>query len=221
VAVGVTVALYAVPGGDLLGRPLVWVSTLAHELGHGAVTALVGGDVVAIRIAADGSGVAEARRPAGRLRSAAVAAGGLIGPAAAAALLFAVGRRRRLVRPAAVAVGLVLLATVLVAVRGVLGVVLTLLLSVGAVALGLRAPPAWTQVVVLFIAVQLSLSVFSRGDYLFTPVAQTAIGPVPSDSAQIAMALAGPYWLWGALCGLLSVAILVLGLAATLRSRDA
>lgn len=213
-AVVITVALYLVPGGDIVARPLVWVSTLFHELGHSAVTAAVGGDVVATRVFADGSGVAETRRPSGRLRAAAVAAGGLVGPAALAAGLFTVGRRRNRARAVAVLGGGALLLAVVFALRGPIAMSIGLALGVAGVLLGLRAPPAWTQVALLFLAVQLALSVFSRADYLFTDTAQTAVGAAPSDSASIAAALIGPYWFWGAVCGLFSVAVLVIGLRA-------
>lgn len=216
-AVALTLALYAVPGGDLVARPLVWTATLFHELGHGLATAAVGGDVVAVRVFADGSGVTEARRPPGRGRAAVAAAGGLVGPAVFAGLLFAAGRRRRYVRPAAVLLGVTLLVAVPFTLRGPIAVVVALALGAAGVGLGVRARPGITQIAVLFLAVQLALSVFSRRDYLFTATAQTGIGAVPSDSAQIATALAGPYWFWGAVCGLASVAILVTGLMATLR----
>ena len=58
----------------------------------------------------------------------------------------------------------------------------------------------------------MSLSVFSRGDYLFKPAAKTTAGLMPSDTAQIAAALFLPYWFWGALIGALSLAILGCGL---------
>ena len=65
--------------------------------------------------------------------------------------------------------------------------------------------------------VQLSLSVFSRADYLFTREAVTATGTVPSDVSQIAEALILPYWFWGACCGALSVAVLLVALVIYLR----
>ena len=220
-AAAVTIALYVVPGGDILARPLLWVATLAHELGHAAVTTAVGGEVVSVEVFADGSGVATSSRPAGRLRTAATAAGGLLGPAAVAAALFALARRPRAARITAAATGAVLLAAVVFALRGPLALVLGVVLGVGLLALAWRAPPTVTQVVLVFFAVQLALSVFSRGDYLFTPTAITANGAQPSDSAAIAAALVGPYWLWGALCGLVSVLVLGVGLVTFLHAAGA
>jgi membrane-associated phospholipid phosphatase len=89
---------------------------------------------------------------------------------------------------------------------GVLAAVLLLL--------GLRASAWASQLALLFLSVQLALSVFSRGDYLFTPTA----GSMPSDVANMASALFLPYWFWGALCGAFSVLVLAFGALMFLRS---
>jgi hypothetical protein len=76
----------------------------------------------------------------------------------------------------------------------------------------LRASASVSQGLVALLASQLALSVFSRGDYLFTKVAQTGSGPAASDVAQMADALLLPYWFWGSACGLLSLGVLLAGL---------
>ena len=216
-AVALTAALFLIPGGTVVGRPLVWMSTLFHEMGHAVATTAVGGDVVAVRVYGDGSGVTQGRRPPGRVRSALVAAGGLVGPAAFAGVLFAAGRRRRHARAASVVLGGLLLLAAPFTLRGPIALLLGLSLGAAAAVLGVRGRAGATQIALLFVAVQLALSVFSRREYLFTATADTGIGAVPSDSAQIATALGGPYWFWGAVCGVVSLAILGAGLLATLR----
>jgi peptidase M50B-like protein len=74
----------------------------------------------------------------------------------------------------------------------------------------IRTPRA-AQTVVVLLAVQLALSVYSRSDYLFTRFALTSRGPMPSDVSVMAAALVLPYWFWGALCGALSLLLLWLG----------
>jgi len=39
----ITLALYLLPFGGFLARPFVLLSTLAHELGHGLTSLLLGG----------------------------------------------------------------------------------------------------------------------------------------------------------------------------------
>lgn len=216
VATVVTIALYLVPGGDVAARPLVWMSTLAHELGHAAATTAVGGEVASVQVFADGSGVTTGSAPAGRLRTAVVAAGGLLGPAVLAALLFALAGRGRHARIAAGGLGMALLLTLPFALRGLLAVAVGAVVAAALLLVAVRGRAAVTQVLLVFLAIQLALSVFSRGDYLFTGTAMTATGPHPSDSAQIAGALFGPYWLWGAVFGLISVVVLGVGIVTFL-----
>jgi len=98
----------------------------------------------------------------------------------------------------------------LVLVRNPFGLVFTLLLGSVLLLVVLRVPRA-SQTVVILLAVQLALSVFSRSDYLFTRTALTVAGPMPSDVAVMAAALFLPYWFWGVACGVLSVIFLLLG----------
>lgn len=116
-SVAVTLALYLVPYGHTLAWPLVLLSTLAHELGHGLAAAAVGGSFESFQIWSDGSGVALTSGGNGRLARAAVVAGGLLGPALFAALLFAAGRRGDWSRWTLVACGLGLLIAEVAVVR--------------------------------------------------------------------------------------------------------
>ena len=95
-----------------------------------------------------------------------------------------------------------------------------LALAAGLALMAWRASAAVSQVLCVFFAVQLALASFSRSDYLFTAVAQTGSGPMPSDVGQIAAALWLPYWLWGGLIAALSLLLLAAGawrFARTLR----
>ena len=207
-----TAALYAVPFGGFLIYPLLLLSTLAHELGHGLTAQVLGGEFREFYMGPDGSGMAVHAGPSGHVLEAMVSAGGLVGPALVAALCFALARRERVARWALGLLGAGCLAAVALVVNnpfgrwyvGIGGLVLAVL--------AVRARAALAQSALVFLAVQLALSVFSRADYLFTDTAVTSGGTMPSDTAQIAAALGGPYWLWGAACGLFSVLVLVLGL---------
>ncbi|HEX6973702.1 MAG TPA: M50 family metallopeptidase [Vicinamibacterales bacterium] len=210
ISLAATALLYFVPGGRLLAWPLVLVSTLAHELGHGLAAVVLGGRFESLVIRADASGFAAWSGAFSRLGVAAVAAAGLIGPADAAFVLLAVGRvpRRAPVLLACLSVGLLLVAILLV--RNVFGWWFTVVLAALCGAIPWRAP-RMSQGVVVFVAVQLALSVYSRGDYLFTKTALSSAGAGPSDVAVMAAALFLPYWFWGALCGALSLLLLYAG----------
>ena len=102
-------------------------------------------------------------------------------------------------------------------VRNPFGVVYVLVLSALLAALVRFGSARIARFGLVFLAIQLSVSVFSRSDYLFTRVARTGAGNMPSDAAQIAEALLLPYWVWGGLCGLVSLAVLALGMWLYLR----
>ena len=211
ISVAVTAVLYVVPYGRMLAYPLMLLSTLAHELGHGVAAVLIGGDFERFQMWPDGSGVAFMSIADHRLAQAFVAAGGLLGPAAVAAVVFAVGRRARGARRCLLGMAVLLTLTVLLVVRGTFGIFFVVMLIVTCWLVARRASGDIAQLVLIFFAVQLALSVFSRGDYLFTPVARTAGGTMPSDVGQIAQALWLPYWFWGGVCGLASVLVLAFG----------
>ncbi|MEO1085924.1 MAG: M50 family metallopeptidase [Acidobacteriota bacterium] len=214
ISVVATVVVYAVGPLRTLAYPLLLLSTLAHEMGHGLAAMLTGARFERLVVNFDGSGVAYWSAVPSRLRLGFVAAGGLVGPAFAAAFGFLLGRRPKTARRTLGVVSVLLALSLILVVRGVAGWVFV---GVLAVLLGLLARSAsdeFAQLVLVFLSVQLALSVFSRGDYLFTDTARTAGGPMPSDVAHMAQALFLPYWFWGFVCGAVSVFVLLLGVRA-------
>ncbi len=216
VSVALTALLYVMPFGRTIGWPLVLISTLAHELGHGVAAAVLGGHFYSLRLYADASGVALWGGPLGRVATALVAASGLVGPAAAAFVLLLVGRRAARAGRALTIMGVTLVVIALWLVRNPFGLAFTLVLATTLIAVAARAP-GLAQAVLVFLAVQLALAVFSRADYLFTSMALTRLGPMPSDVSVMAQALFLPYWFWGAACGALSLLLLWAGARAYFR----
>ena len=210
-------ALYLIPFGRFVAYPLLLLSTMVHEMGHGIAALLVGGNFEQFVMFSNGSGVASASGVASGWRDAVVSAGGLIGPAIVAGLAFLFVRGPKRSRALLALFALAALAAEVLVVRNAFGWVFVGVVAVGLAYVALRRPAEDAQVVLAFMAVQLAVSVFSRGDYLFTEIAQTSRGPMPSDVTQMANALGGPYWLWGGACGCLSVLVLGLGLWWALR----
>ncbi|CAN5152688.1 M50 family metallopeptidase [soil metagenome] len=208
----ITALLYVIPGGTLLGYPLLLLSTFVHEMGHGIAALLVGGRFVELQVFADGSGVALTITSGGSAQRAMVAAGGLVGPAVAAAIGFTLARRARVARITLLAGGILLVIASVLWARSLVGWLVAIGLIGLSLAIGLGIKQDhWSQLWLVFLSVQMGLSVFSRSEYLFSRGAQTGAGFGLSDSAMIADALVGPYWFWGAVCGLFSVAVLGYG----------
>jgi len=212
----VTIALYVVPYGDAIARPLLYLSTLVHELGHGLAAMIVGGRFDRLQMYSDGSGVA-LTAAASTWQNALITAGGLVGPAFAAAVGFAVARRTGWARWALGAIGLLILWAMIFKVRTPFGLAVSGIVAAGSLLVAWRARADWAQLVLGFLSVQLALSVFSRADYLFTDKALTGAGTGLSDSAALGELLGGPYWLWGGICAALSVAALAAGAWLMLR----
>ena len=213
-AVTLTIALYVVPYGHYVAYPLVLLSTYAHEMGHGVTALLVGGEFDAFVMAPDGSGVAYLRVPESRLARAATSAGGLIGPALLATAFFGLAKRSKTAHIGLLAFGATSLVAVALVVRSAFGWLFVGVLGAICVYLAVKSSARVAQAVLAFMAVQLSLSVFSRGDYLFTETTGTG----PSDVAQMADALFLPYWFWGIVCAALSVLVLLSGIRTFSRS---
>jgi Peptidase M50B-like len=210
----VTLILYNVPFlGRILARPLVLLSTVAHEMGHGLTALLLGGRFQRFAMWANGSGLAEIDLTGfGRIRQGLTLAGGLVGPAVAAAICFFLGRTGQGARACLLGLGVLLFLVEILLVRNLFAFVFVGLL-VAACFLSVRLTPDRAQLAVIFVGVQLALSVFSRADYLFTRGAVNPSGAFPSDVMQMQRLLFLPYWFWGALCGAASVAVLVWGVA--------
>jgi hypothetical protein len=212
----VTLGLYVVPHGEVIARPLMYLSTLVHELGHGMAALLVGGRFERLQMYADGSGVALTAAST-TWQHALTIAGGLVGPAVAAALGFAVARRASWARWGLGAIGLLLVWAMVFKVRTGFGLAVAGVLASTALVVAWRARADWAQLVLGFLSVQLALSVFSRGDYLFTDKAMTGAGVGLSDSAALGQLLGGPYWLWGGVCAAFSLVALAVGAWLMLR----
>ncbi|MEM7589334.1 MAG: M50 family metallopeptidase [Myxococcota bacterium] len=218
ISVLLTVAVYFLPFARILSYPFVLLSTLVHEMGHGITAAILGGQFHAFHMWADGSGVAQFSGIANRVARAAVAAGGLVGPAVGAAILFTIGKSSAVARVSLVFMFILLLLAEFTVVQGAFTHAFVICLM-AVIALAAWMKRSWVpQFTVIFLAVQLSLSVFSRSDYLFTPVAHTSRGIMPSDVALMARALILPYWFWGGVCALFSLVVLWMGLRRLMRA---
>lgn len=211
ISIGLTAALYVIPFGFWVAYPLTLFSTLVHELGHGLTAIATGGTFVELTVSADTSGVAATTAGAGDIGIALRAAGGLVGPAIFAAIGFAASGRERGARVFIGAVTLVFAVVLALFVRQPFAIVFVGLVVAGLGWITIRASESTRQIAAVFLSVQMALSIFSRGDYLFTDVAHLAGGDMPSDVAHMAGALGGPYWLWGMACGAFSVAVLWIG----------
>lgn len=211
ISAAVTFGLYVIPYGDTIGYPLLLISTVAHELGHGISATLMGGDFVELVMYQDGSGYASHTMVPSAFGSAFISAGGLCGPAVAAAVCFVGGRNPQWSRRLLAVFGVGLALAILLVVRSWFGALFIGLLAAGMLGVALWARAELSQLAIIFLGVQLALSVYARGDYLFMEWAETGAGRLPSDTKQMELALGLPYWFWGGLCAAFSAVVLIGG----------
>jgi hypothetical protein len=217
VSLGLFLLQAVLPQMAWLAWPLLWLSTLFHELGHGVAAIAVGGELRQLAVYADGSGVAAHIGAYSSLERAVIAAAGPLGAPLAGLLLFLSLGHRLAARVLLLALGLLLAVALLMWVRNGFGLLLVAVAAALSILVALRAGERLLYLVVAFVAVEMSLSSFGRLDTLFSPTARTGSGDLPSDSAQIASALVLPYWFWGAVLAAASVLIVVAGLLQALR----
>ena len=209
------VLVWQLPYGQQLLYPLTLLATYAHEMGHGLTALLLGADFDQMLLHADGSGMAVWRGNPGRLASACIATGGLVGPTLAGVTLLLASRKPRYARGVLAVLSALLLVSMAVWTRSAFGV--AFLLAVAAT-LGLAAkflPDTAAAFVLHLIAATLCLSWFNNLGYMFSAQAIVNGVAMPSDSAVIAQALWLPFWFWGGVVAVLSLGVTALAVAKT------
>ena len=204
--------IWQLPYGKQILYPLTLLATYAHEMGHGLTALFVGEKFDQLRLYADGSGLALWHGNPGRAASALIAAGGLLGPTLAGIGLLLLARTPRLARLVLTALAVLIAITVALWVRNLFGIAFLLALA-GSLGLAARMLPDYgAALLVPTIALTLCLSWFTDLGYMFSAYAEVDGVRHPSDSAIIAQALWLPYWFWGGVVALFSLAVAILGI---------
>jgi len=213
-----TIVLWQFPIGNYILYPFTILATWFHEMSHGLMALLLGGQFRKLEIFGDGSGVASyamslSLAPIG---PALVAAAGPMGPPIAGSALILASRSFKAATLSLKILGGFLLVSTLIWVRSLFGIIAIPLLGLIILAIALKAP-RWLQgFAIQFLGVQACVSTYHQLDYLFSYSA----GPLGlSDTAQIQQRLFLPYWFWGGLMAIASLVILVQSLRIAYRSR--
>jgi hypothetical protein len=209
-----------VPFGRQALYPFTLLATWVHEMGHGIAALLVGGRFASLEVFADASGLAHTQESLG-FAWATVSAGGLIAPPLVGALVLATARGPRRARVVLLLLALALAASIALWVRSLAGLIAMPLVALAIGAVAWFGSPDERQLFAQFLGVLLGLDTVTRIDYLFTGSARIGGVDRPSDVANIATAIGGTYWMWGAILAALSLALLAGGLWMAWRLRRA
>lgn len=203
---------HLVPFGRLVLYPFTLLATWVHETGHGLAGLATGGVFERLVIYWDASGYALCRVGVG-WRQAVVSLGGLWAPPLVGALLLATARGPRRARLALLALGGLMLLTLVLWVRspaGYIAVPLTAAL-IGWVAW--RASPERRVLFAQLIAVTLALDTLGRMvGYALSTTATVGGKDQKSDVVMLADAVGGHYLLWGLVVIVVAMALLAAGL---------
>jgi hypothetical protein len=211
-ALVLSVVLFNLPYGEYLLYPFKLISTWLHELGHGMMATVVGGDFERMVIRADTSGTAYHRGADWVLARALISSAGYMGTSVFGALLLILGttseRRSRL---ALGLVAAVMLLSDLLFVRNLFGLIAIGGIGAGLAVVALRAPAGAVSALLNLIAAQSCINALLDIRNLFAFGGGARSG-VRSDAAVMAEHLFLPYWFWASLWMLVSLGILALTL---------
>lgn len=206
---GLCFIVYMVMQFPLVRLPVLFLSTWAHEFGHGLGAIITGGEFVELTVFPDFSGVALTATSSGFSR-AMVVVFGLLGPSLFGVLMIVMTRAFSLYRSAIlVLAGLLALSLIWAAD----GFTMTTL-GAGAVIMGLigwKLPRRALQYIAYIVAIAMCLTALSGFSYFFIGNAEVAGDYYRSDTGILADIWGGPHWLWGGLLTLLSIIILFAG----------
>lgn len=202
-----TAILWQIPIGKIILYPLTLLSTWYHEMAHGLMVVLLGGNFKKLEIFANGSGVARYEYRGslflGKIGQVLVYAAGPMGPPIVGSGFILASRNLQTSQNILVILGLFMLVSVLIWVRTGIGILVISLLGLIILGIGLEASPQVKVFVIQFLGVQACISTFRDFNYVFRYCNGN------SDTAQIAKILILPHWFWGILITISSIFLLI------------
>lgn len=189
--------------------PIMFLSTWAHELGHGLGAVFTGGRFIELTVFPNFSGVAQTAT-VNDFQRVMVILLGLLGPCLLGVLMIVFTRALNWYRIAIIILAVLLTMSQIWAADSFT----RLALGGGTVILALIAWKVPDQAVLYIshiIAIALCLNALTGFGYFFIGNAEVAGSLYRSDTGVMADLLGGPHWLWGGLIAALSVVILLAG----------
>ena len=206
---GLCFIVYMVMQFPLVRVPILFLSTWAHEFGHGLGAIITGGRFIELTVFPDFSGVA-LTATSSRLSRAMVVVFGLLGPSLFGVLMIVMTRAFSMYRSAILGLAGLLALSLIWAADGFTGIALGL----GAAIMGLigwKLPRRDLQYIAYIVAIAMCLTTLTGFSYFFIGKAEVAGTYYRSDTGVLADIWGGPHWLWGGLLAMLSIAILFAG----------
>ncbi len=206
---GLCFIVYLVLQVPIARIPIMFLSTWAHELGHGLGAIFTGGRFSELTVFPNFSGLAQTAT-SNDFQRVMVILLGLLGPSLLGVLMIVLTRALNWYRVAIVVLAVLLAISQIWAADSFTRTTL----AVGMIVLALIAWKVPNQAVLYvshILAIALCLNALTGFGYFFIGSGQVGGSVYQSDTAVMADILFGPYWFWGGIIAALSIIILFLG----------
>ena len=207
VAAAISLVVPRLPYGRQVLYPFSLLGTWVHEMGHGLTAILVGGSFERLVLFQNLGGTAYSTG-VGTFGRALVAAGGLLGPALAGGLIIVLGSRETTARWVLAGLTVMLALSLVLFVRNVFGWVALAVIAAILGGLAFYGPEVVRVFVAQLIGIQFCVASWGTLDYMFTKNFVRDGQVLDSDTQEIAEVLLLPYWFWGGLIAVTSLAIM-------------
>lgn len=208
----VTVVLWQLPFGNLVLYPFTILGTWFHEMAHGIMALLLGGNFHQLEIYSDGSGLAMHSGDLffGGIGRAFVAAAGPVGPTISGSIMLLSSKDQRSTKTALFILSFLLMLTPFIWIRSLFGFLIILGIGLIVMFISLKGSNGVKRLTLQFLAIQSFVSSYMSIGYLFSSGGVVNGTLFMSDTAQIAANLFLPYWFWAILIICFSVSLIFL-----------
>lgn len=203
--------------------PFTILGTWFHEMGHGIMSIMVGGEFLKLEIFPNGSGLAWSQyqnyyiNP--KYAHALVSSAGLLGPPVMGSILILMSKSFKKSKIILYVLSISMIISVVIWIRTTVGIVVILSMGLTILFVAIKAKQMFQQFLVQLIGIMACISTYRQLDYLFMDKAIIDGVERLSDSGQIAQNLGMSYSFWGMVIAILSFVMLTYSLYLRNRTR--